>query len=66
MSEPTYTCPECGSDRVTTAHVQTFMVNTGEHYCHTVKPQDAASPAACLACRWEGERIDLKGANHDR
>ena len=66
MSEPTYTCPECGSDRVATEHHQMFMVNTGEHYCHTVKPQDAASPAACLACRWEGERRDLKEANHDR
>ena len=26
MSEPTYTCPECGSDRVTAAHVQTQPV----------------------------------------
>ena len=66
MTELTLTCPECGSDRVATEHHQMFMVNTGEHYCHAVKPQDADSPATCLACRWEGERGDLKGANHDR
>ncbi len=64
MTEPTLTCPECGSDRVATEHHQMFMANTGEHYCHAVKPQDADSPATCLACRWEGERGDLKGANH--
>lgn len=65
MTEPIYVCPECGSDRVTTEHHQMFMVNTGEHYCHSVKPQDADSPATCLACLWEGERGDLKGANHE-
>ena len=60
MSEPTLTCPECGSDRVTTEHHQMFMVNGGDHYCHSVKPQDTDSPATCLTCRWEGERGDLK------
>ena len=64
-TEPTLTCPECGSDHVTTEHHQMFMVNGGDHYCHAVKPQDADSPATCLACRWEGERGDLKGASHD-
>ena len=59
MSEPALTCPECGSERVTTEHHQMFMVNGGGHYCHSVKPQDDDSPATCLACRWEGERGDL-------
>ena len=34
MIEPVLTCPECGSDRVTTEHHQMFMVNGGDHYCH--------------------------------
>ena len=29
MTEPVLTCPECGSDRVTTEHHQMFMVYTG-------------------------------------
>ena len=43
MTEPTLTCPECGSDRVTTEHHQMFMVNACEHYCHSVKTHDADS-----------------------
>ena len=65
MTEPVLTCPACGSDRVTTAHIQTFMVNTCEHYCHSVKTHDPDSPARCIRCDWTGERKDLKGANHD-
>ena len=59
MSEPTYTCPECGSDQVTTAHIQTFMVNTGDHYCHSMKTHDSDSPARCLDCDWTGQRHQL-------
>jgi len=55
-----YLCPECGSDNVTTEYHQMFMVNTGEHYCHSMKTQDPDSPAACLECDWRGERKDLK------
>ena len=44
MTEPIYVCPECGSD----------------HYCHSMKPQDADSPATCIDCQWIGERRDLK------
>ena len=60
MTEPIYVCPECGSDRVTTEHHQKFMVNTDDHYCHSMKPQDADSPATCIDCQWTGERRDLK------
>ena len=55
----TYTCPECGSDQVTVAHIQKFMANGGDHYCHSVKTHDSDSPANCLDCRWEGERRNL-------
>lgn len=60
MSEPTFTCPKCGSEQVTTIHVQMFMINTGDHYCHSVKTHDSNSEAKCLDCRWVGVRADLK------
>lgn len=50
MTEPKLTCPACGSDQVTTEHHQMFMVNTQEHYCHSMKTQDSNSPATCLDC----------------
>lgn len=53
-------CPACGSDRVTAQHIQTFMVNNGEHYCHSVKTHDSNSKSVCLDCDWEGFRGDLK------
>ena len=61
MTKTQLTCPECGSTEVTTAHIQTFMVNTGDHYCHSVKTHDSDSPARCTVygCSWEGERKDL-------
>ena len=57
----TITCPECGSEKVVTEHHQMFMVNTSEHYCHSMKTQDSDSPALCLDCRWRGVRQELKG-----
>ena len=56
-------CPECGSLKVATTAEQMFMVNTGEHYCHSVKAHDADSKATCLACRWTGRRDQLVGHN---
>lgn len=59
MSETILVCPECGSAEVTVSHLQRFMANTGEHYCHSVKTHDANSESTCLACAWRGERRDL-------
>ena len=59
MMDETLICPECGSAEVAVTAEQMFMVNTGEHYCHSVKTQDDDSKATCLACRWTGERKDL-------
>lgn len=55
----TLACPKCNSENVTVAHIQLFMANTGDHYCHSVKTQDADSPARCLDCAWGGERHHL-------
>ena len=53
------TCPHCGSEEVTVSHVQLFMVNTCDHYCHSVKTQDADSESECLDCGWKGYRGNL-------
>jgi predicted nucleic-acid-binding Zn-ribbon protein len=58
MDETLY-CPKCGSDRVAATAEQMFMVNTGEHYCHSVKSYDGDAKATCLDCRWTGYRQQL-------
>ena len=60
MTEQTYICPQCGTEDVTVSHLQRFMVNTGEHYCHSVKTQDPDSEATCLGCSWIGRRDELQ------
>ena len=64
-TEPVYVCPECGSPEVTVTAEQMFMVNTGDHYCHSVKTQDSNAQATCLECRWAGQRDQLKDQHHD-
>lgn len=52
-------CPECDSSKVTLTHEQSFMANTFEHYCHSVKVQDPESKAQCLKCNWSGRHDQL-------
>lgn len=59
-TDPILTCPDCDSERVTVAHVQMFMANTLEHYCHSLKTHDANTYAHCIDCGWKGLREDLK------
>lgn len=59
---PILACPECGSRDVTVTEETMFKVNTGEHYCHTVKMNDGDANATCLSCRWDGKRHELKEA----
>lgn len=59
MEGETLVCPACRSEKVATTDVQLFMVNTGEHYCHSVKAHDGNSRAVCLVCEWEGRRVNL-------
>lgn len=59
MSSEVFKCPECGSFEVTSTAEQMFFVNTGEHYCHSVKPQDSNSKADCIDCGWTGLRGEL-------
>lgn len=59
MSETTLNCPDCGSENVAVTAEQMFMVNTGDHYCHSVKTHDYDAKAQCLDCNWAGERHHL-------
>ncbi len=63
MENKLLTCPECGSQKVAVTAEQMFMVNTGEHYCHSVKTQDDNAMATCLECRGNGERAELVMGN---
>ena len=59
MSDQLLTCPQCGSVQVTVTEETKWMVNTGEHYCHSVKAHDPDAKATCLTCGWEGRRDQL-------
>ncbi len=53
-------CPNCNSSKVAVRTVTTYMVNTGELYCHSVKSHDSDAEVMCLKCDWEGERSELQ------
>lgn len=60
MSENSkFGCPVCGSLEVAVTIEQMIMVNTGDHYCHSVKEHDLDATTTCLYCRWIGKRSDL-------
>ena len=59
MTDKILVCPECKSDQVTAEYHQKIMVNTWEHYCHSISAGDDNSPATCLKCGWEGKRENL-------
>lgn len=61
----TLTCPDCGSDEVTLTSEQSFMANTGEYYCESVKIHDSISTATCLNCWWVGRHYQLIGYGED-
>jgi predicted Zn-ribbon and HTH transcriptional regulator len=63
MTERSYHCPQCDSDRVVTEEHEQIFVNTLRHYCHSMNRCDRDSPATCLVCGWEGQRCDLKEKN---
>lgn len=65
-----YVCPSCGGINVAVTEETKFMVNTGAHYCHSVKAQDDDAKVNCLDCSWEGHRVSLlhirtTGATHE-
>lgn len=59
QKEPVFVCPACGSEEVIVRAVTSYMVNSGEFYCHTIKTHDSGAKTGCLKCYWEGELSDL-------
>ena len=60
MSENTnLKCPVCFSSEVASTDSQLIMVNTGEHYMHSVKARDVHSRTICISCGWSGVLRDL-------
>ena len=52
-------CPECQSSKVAVTEETMWMVNTGDHYCHSIKAHDSDAKVTCLKCKWEGQRHQL-------
>ena len=66
MNDKLLLCPTCGSDRVIVGAVQSFMINTNEHYCHSIKTHDNDAKCNCLDCDWGGQRDQLQeGEKHE-
>ena len=60
MTTEKLACPACASRGVTVTEETKWMVNTGAHYCHSVKAHDCDAKVECLDCGWAGERRQLK------
>jgi len=52
-------CPECQSEEVTLITETEYFANTGDLFCHSVKPHDANSKALCFPCGWTGKHNQL-------
>ena len=63
MKNTELACPNCESDEVAVTAEQMFMVNSGEHYCHSVKTHDDDANVTCLSCDWIGRRDQLTPPN---
>ena len=53
-------CPECGTKKVVVVEETSYMVNTHEYYCFSVKAHDDDAKARCLKCDWQGRRDQIK------
>jgi hypothetical protein len=59
--EPVYRCPNCGSDNLLVYEQTSWVMNTGEFYCHSVKAHDSNAKVCCqdTSCMWVGERSEV-------
>ena len=60
MIEKLLYCPECGCEELLVRSVDTYYLNSGDFFCHSVKTNDSDAEVWCLACRWEGVRSMLE------
>lgn len=59
MKTEYFECPECTSPGLIVTEEQMFMLNTLDHYCHSVKAGDANAKVYCLDCGWSGLRFEV-------
>ena len=59
MKTEYFECPECSSTELTVSEEQMFMLNTLDHYCHSIKAGDYNAKVNCLHCGWSGQRFEL-------
>lgn len=49
-------CPGCGSSELLVYAETAYWMNTGDFFCHAVKPYDSGAKVSCTACDWKGTR----------
>ena len=60
MSNKTYCCPECGSEKLFVYLQDCYVLNKMEFYYHSSKTHDHDVDCRCGECCWNGVRSELK------
>ena len=63
IKEAQYKCPDCGNEDLLVRAVETYYLNTGDFFCHSVKTHDSDAEVVCLECNWTGTRGRLESEN---
>jgi ADP-ribose pyrophosphatase YjhB (NUDIX family) len=50
-------CPNCNSTDLLVYEKTAYVLNTLEHWCHSVKAHDNEAECYCRDCDWEGNRL---------
>ena len=53
-------CLDCGSESLLVYTETSYWLNTGEHYCNSIKAHDAIARVRCDTCGWEGKRCQVE------
>lgn len=56
----TIKCPCCGSSKLLVYSETAYWLNTGEHFCHSVKSHDKIAKVKCSDCDWQGKLKDVE------
>lgn len=55
-------CPNCDSSALLVYAETSYWINTGEHFCHSMKTHDSGAKVKCSDCDWEGKRSNVEVA----
>jgi len=62
--EVQYKCPDCeNKDHLFVRAVETYYLNTGDFFCHSIKTHDSDAEVFCMECNWTGTRGRLESEN---